>query len=208
MIISNKLILLYLLAIAFSTTSYSAPDKEDWFCAQKLVEKISIGAIWSNGYHKIINDFSNNSVASSTQTEAFSKKILIHQNKQNAKKIIKEFAKKYPDDEQLTLLFADVFESLNKQRQEKISFVLNYGNSHKNRIKTLQETRDKIREAIKNKQTSLLKNLEEQYQWQTVIFNSRKKHNPYLCQQVVDIDGYAFFISKEIGKYMKKTKGI
>jgi hypothetical protein len=42
----------------------------------------------------------------------------------------------------------------------------------------------------------------KQYQWQITVLNARKKHNPYLCEEVVDTDAYAFFLAKEISQYI------
>lgn len=198
-----KQLVLLLLVVGLNFNVLSADD-QNWFCAQRLVKNLSIGAVWSYGHNEVFSDFKQGKIKPSTLIENTAVALLKIQDKSNIASIIQEFSDEVSADEtQLTLLFAYVLDGLNNQRQDKIRYILNYGSGHSRRVEVLQVTRAQIRQAIKDNNSTKLKNLEEQYQWQVAVLDARKKHNPYLCEQVVDVDAYAFSLASEIGKYIK-----
>lgn len=201
----KKTHLLFLLFTAFSTNNYAASEK-DWFCAQRLVVNISMATVWHYGHNEVFEALQQNKIVVSKLIKNTAGALLNNQdNRQNAVAIIQKFSKQVATDKnKLSLLFAYLLRDLRQQKQEKIDYVLNYGHSHQKRVQQLQLSREKIRMAIKNESIKLA-DLEQQYQWQITVLNARKKHNPYLCEEVVDVDAYAFFLAKEIGKYMKDS---
>lgn len=198
----KKIYLLFLLFATFSNNNYATSEK-DWFCAQRLVANISRATVWHYGHNEVFEALQQNKIVVSKLIKNTADALLNTQdNRQNASVIIQNFSKQVvADKSKLSLLFAYLLRDLRQQKQEKIDYVLNYGHSHQKRVLQLQFSREKIRAAIKNKSVKLA-DLEQQYQWQITVLNARKKHNPYLCEQVVDVDAYAFFLAQEIGKYM------
>ncbi|CAC9426858.1 hypothetical protein BPUTSESOX_2051 [uncultured Gammaproteobacteria bacterium] len=196
--------LIFIILFQLNTNGYAAASDKNWFCAQRLVRNISIGAVWHHGHNEIFDSLNQNKIMVSELIKKTGHRLLETQdNQEHATTIVKKFSQKISgDNSKLTLLFAYTLKKLNQQRQEKINYVLNYGRNHQKRVDILQITRKQIRQAIKDTNITKLADLEEQYQWQITVLNARKKHNPYLCEEVVDTDAYAFFLAKEISQYI------
>ncbi len=178
----------------------AAADKRfpDWPCQQVKVPELSVAAIWpepipqeagkSASQVPGLNDIVAQLAARRTPME-------------EAEKQISSFVTGTPEErkEKADLLFIGLFNALNAQRFQVMNGLERAYRTQMDLAEKIHSDADKLR-ALQdaNSDSPQLKELVGQVQWETRIFDDRRKTLKYACEVPVEIDQRIFALARAI----------
>ena len=195
-------IALTLLLLATGAGQAGARDNAnpDWPCQQVKVPELSVAAIWpeplpektADGAKEVpgLSDLAARLAARKTPVE-------------EAEKDIAAFVTGTPEErkKKADLLFAGLFDALNAQRFQVMNGIERAYRKQKDfaeKIRTDTETMRGLQDA--NGDAGQIKELATQLQWETRIFDERRKTLSFACEVPVAIDQRIFALARAIQK--------
>ena len=170
----------------------------DWPCQQIKVPTISAAAIWSGPSLEGLPSWSADQEVADLVERLAARRTSI----EDAQKLIDEFSDKAGSQKRarLLLLFAGVFEELNKQRDEVIGGLARVAHRQ---AASADQIRDENHDFLElrskaDSDPNKLKELGDKLDWDTRIFEDRNRSITYACEVPVLIEQRLFAIARMI----------
>ena len=175
------------------------PRFPDWPCNQIKVPEISVAAVWAGPY---IDDAGNAWQEDPTIRDLVTRLAARRTPLDEAEKAISDFINGSAAERQqkAKLIFAGLFKSLNQERSEVMNGIERFSRQQKQfadriRSETLQ-LRD-LQDAANHDQ-SKADEVANRIEWDTRIFEERRKTISYVCEVPVLIEQRLFALAREI----------
>lgn len=192
------------LAIAFAALMLGAPpalsverNTPDWPCQQAKVPELSVAAMWPEPLPENTDKAKDIPGLSDLAAELAARRTPMEE----AQKKIELFMTGTPEEkkQKADLLFLGLFKSLNAQRSQVIDGIERAYRRQKDNAGKIRADTEKLRELQdKNSESPELKDLVAEVQWETRIFEDRRKTLSYACEVPVQIDQRIFALAKAI----------
>ncbi|MBV9740498.1 MAG: hypothetical protein JOZ30_12730 [Hyphomicrobiales bacterium] len=188
--------LVFCTAIAPATAA--ARRDPDWPCQQIKVPTISAAAVWAGPTLEGLKPWREDQEVSDLVERLAARRTSL----EDAQKLIDAFSNKPEADKRarLTLVFAGVFEELNKQREEVIGGLARVAHRQEQSADQIRaenhdflELRDKA-----GSDPNKLKELSDKLDWDTRIFEDRNRSISFACEVPVLIEQRVFAIGRMI----------
>jgi hypothetical protein len=198
--LSNVLAVAVAIGLATGGLSWAAdPRYPDWPCVQAKVPEISVAAVWSGPpLDDAEKTWMNDPRVKDLVPRLAPRRVSI----EDAKKIITDFMAEnaVEREERGTLLFAGLFERLNRERTEIMSGIERLGRRQK---EFAEKIRSDISELHKlqdtaNPDEARLREISNQVEWSTRIFEDRRRTVRYVCEVPTLIEQRLFALSRAL----------
>lgn len=157
-------------------------DQGDWPCRQIKVPDLSLAAIWSGpSIEAAAKTWREDSEVSDLALRLAARRTPM----ETAEKLISDFAQGAGGarKQRLLLLFAGVYDKLDRERGEVIAGLDRYGRAQKEMAERLREQTQKLRDAQDaNADATKLKELSDALQWEMRVFEERRKAVTFVCE--------------------------
>jgi hypothetical protein len=190
------LILVVILGFGF-TPARAANPRSDWPCVQVKVPEISLPAVWSGpSIDDVGRKWEENPKVRDLVARLAQRRIPVEE----AQQAIAEFVTGSDREEKAKLLFAGLYEKLNRERSDVIHGI-------ERLAKRQQEFADRIRSDTAQLRTlydapqreqARVDELNNQIEWSTRIFEDRRKTVRYVCEVPVQIERRLFALARAI----------
>lgn len=202
--------LLAWLSLMFATAVATLPaaaaqSDPDWPCIQRLVPEIAPGMIWAGPPIDAVDRSENAPVIEEIASELAARRVPI----EDARRRIDEFAEALdPADrnEELTRLFAETLEIINRDRVSIIDGIKRFARQQHGLSEKIERIDAALREVKKgegsSEQQARQDTLEEERDWSVRIFDEREDSLTYLCEQPVLLEQRAFALAREIAGHL------
>ena len=191
------LALSFLLAVAASPAGAVDRNTPDWPCQQVKVPELSVAAIWPAPLPENTEKASQIPGFSDLVAELAARRTPMEE----AEKKISSFITGTPEEkkEKANLLFLGLFNALNSQRSQVMNGIERAYRKQKDFADKIRADTQKLRELQDaNSDTPELTDLLTQVQWETRIFDDRRKTLSYACEVPVQIDRRIFALARAI----------
>jgi hypothetical protein len=181
-----------LLLLSLASAAAQAPrgrDQGDWPCRQAKVGTIALASVWSGPPIELAQDWRSDAELAALVTRASERRTPLEE----AQSAVADYAKRLSNDERkakLTLLMAGIFERLNGERADVIAGLERYGHKQKNmaeRVKAEIEALNAAQSEATGDQQKLA-DLASRVQWDTRVFEDRRRGLTYVCETPVLIE--------------------
>ena len=192
-----------LLASAASTVAFPAnaadPRYPDWPCTQIKVPELSVAAVWEG---PPIEGIGNTWQADAKVQDLVARLAARRTSLEEAQTAIAGFITGSPTEREgkATLLFAGLFETLNRQRAEVMNGIERF-------TRRQRELADRIRagsrrlgelQTVTPRDENQISELAAQVEWDTRIFEDRRKSTRYVCEVPTIIERRLFALGRAI----------
>jgi hypothetical protein len=202
---SGAVVVAALLAVAFSTAAVAAdPRNPDWPCVQVKVPEISLAAVWAG---PPLDDVGTAWQQDQKVKEMVDRLAARRVPLEEAQKLAADFLREAGDRrlEAGKLLFAGLFDTLNRLRSEIIVGIERYTRRQREVAQRIRNDTLKLRElqdAPKADQKQV-DDLSQQLEWQTRIFDDRRGSISAVCEVPVLIERRLFALGRTIQEGME-----
>jgi hypothetical protein len=188
------------LALALGASPAAALDNRnpDWPCQQVKVPELSVAAIWPEQIPEKTADSAKDLPG---LNELVARLAARRTPMEEAEKQIAGFVTGAPEERKMKarLLFSGLFDALNAQRFQVLNGIERAYRRQKDFAEQIRTTTAKLRDLQDaNGDATEIKTLAEQLQWDTRIFDDRRKTLTYACEVPVEIDQRIFALSRSI----------
>jgi hypothetical protein len=175
------------------------PRVPDWPCVQAKVPDISVVAVWSGPPIDDIGDrWQDNTKVRDLVTRLAARRVLL----EDAEKAIAEFVTGSADEKQekAKLLFAGLFTVLNRDRSDVMNGIERFTRRQRVFADRIRSDTSRLRELQGNAEADqgATKELRTQVEWNTRIFEERRKTSTYACEVPVLIEQRLFALARAI----------
>jgi hypothetical protein len=186
-------------AIGMMPARAADPRNPDWPCAQAKVSEISLAAVWAG---PPLDDIGNRWESDPQIKDVVARLSARRTPVEEAQKIAAEFLADSGDakQERAKLVFAGLFDTLNRLRSEMINGIERYTRRQREFVERIRANTLKLR-ALHDQPGADQKEVEElaeQVQWDTRIFEDRRRTIGYVCEVPVLIDQRLFALGRTI----------
>ena len=175
------------------------PRFPDWPCVQAKVPELSIAAMWSG---PAIDDVGNAWETDPATRDRIARLAARRTPLDEAQKAIGEFVSGGPEEKQTKakLLFAGLFETLNRQRSEVISGIERFTRRQRELVERIRANTLRMREleSAADREQGKVAELANQVEWDTRIFEDRRKSTRYVCEVPTIIEQRLFALGRAI----------
>ena len=190
------------LLLALGVAPAAARDNRDpdWPCMQVKVPELSVAAIWPEPLpEKTATSASEVPGLSDIVAKLAARKTPMEE----AEKDIAAFVTGSPEErkKKADLMFHGLFDALNAQRFQVMNGIERAYRKQKDYAEKIRTTTEKLR-ALQdaNGDGAQIKEMVDQIQWETRIFDDRRKTLTYACEVPVEIDQRIFALARVIQK--------
>jgi hypothetical protein len=193
-----------LAAALLAAVPAAAATTGDWPCVQRKVTKLSIGQMWSGPEAKgdwqedaAVRDLANRLAARRTSLE-------------EAETLVAAFADQAGDakGERLALLFAGVFDIIDRERGQVVSGIERYAKRQQALSDRIRDESRKLEE-VKAKggeggaATDAAEEAQQALTWDTRIYEEREQSLTYVCEVPVLFEQRAFALARMMLKHLQ-----
>jgi hypothetical protein len=195
------------LLLSLANTAAQTPrgrDRGDWPCRQVKVDTIALASIWSGPPIDASQDWRSDQGLSALITRASERRTPLEE----AQAAIADYAKSLSRDQKnpkLTQLMAGIFERLNRERDAVIAGLERYGHKQKNmaeRVKSEVEALNAAQSENNGDQRKIA-DLSNRVQWDTRVFEDRRRALTYVCETPVLIEQRLGALARTIAAAME-----
>jgi hypothetical protein len=177
-----------------------AGQHPDWSCIQRKVPELSAVAVWSGPpvEQALVRWRDDAEVAALVEQIAARRTPL-----DAAAAAVDSFAQGLAPDakaEKLTLLFAGLFQTLDRERKEVIAGIERYGRKQKEMAEQIRGNMARVSGQAAGTSDPQAADLQNQLLWQTRIFNERRASLTFVCEVPTLIEQRLFVLARAIGK--------
>ncbi|GAC1336595.1 MAG: hypothetical protein NVSMB26_23390 [Beijerinckiaceae bacterium] len=188
----RALVLTLVVACLATSAAAQAPrgrDQGDWPCRQIKVPTIALGSIWTGPAIDASSDEWRNDPELAALVARVSER---RTSLDDAQAAIADYAKSLGPDKRgkLSLLMAGIFDRMNNERADVIAGLERYGRKQKDmatRVKTEIESLNNA-QSDGNASPDKTAELAERVQWDTRVFEDRRRSLTYVCETPVLIE--------------------
>jgi|SRR5579872_2399745 len=174
------------------------PRYPDWPCQQLKVPEISIASVWTG---PPIDSIDAAKPTDPKEVDLVARLAARRTPMEEAKKMIADFVVGSAEERQHKgkTLFAGLYETLNSQRDEVMSGIERFSRKEKAMAQQIREQAEKLR-TMQDQTTDPAKTqeLSNQLNWQTRIFEDRRKSAAYVCDVPVILEKRLFDLASAI----------
>ena len=179
------------------------PRNPDWPCVQIKVPEISIAAVWAGPPL----DLNNNKWESDPKLEDLVPRLAARRTPiEQAQKMAAEFVGSGDGkQERGKLLFAALFDAMNRSRGEVINGIERYTRHQREYAEQVRSETLKLRELQDDPKSDAkqVEQMSEKVEWDTRIFEDRRRTIRYVCEVPVLIEQRLFAIGRTIQQVME-----
>ena len=192
-------------AIVLATPAFSAdPRYPDWPCVQAKVPELSVAAMWAG---PPIDDVAKSWDSDPKVKDLVPRIAARRTSLEDAQKSVTEFitGSAAEREQRGKLLFAGLFERLNRERSEVINGIDRVGRHQKelaNKVKADVADLHSAQDATPPDQGKI-DQLAAQVEWSTRIFEDRRKSIRYVCEVPVLIEQRLFALGRAVQQAME-----
>jgi hypothetical protein len=181
------------------------PRNPDWPCVQAKVPEMSVAAVWAG---PPLDDVGNKWESDTQVKDVVSRLAARRTPVEEAQKIATDFLAGSGDarQERAKLVFAGLFDTLNRLRAEVINGIERYTRRQREFAERIRADTLRLR-ALQDQPAADQKEVEqlgEQVQWDTRIFEDRRRTIGYVCEVPVVIEQRLFALSRTIQQAMEQ----
>ncbi|RJF80579.1 hypothetical protein D3874_26020 [Oleomonas cavernae] len=192
-------ILAALCLILAAPAQAQAPADPDWPCIQRKVGTISAGTVWSGPDLASAGPWDKDFDAAALAQKLASRRTPMAE----VDGLIEAFAQAAGPEKsvRLTRVFAGVLELTNTERDRILNGITRYARGQHKLADRIREASDKVGEAKDSPMAAESKEtleLENQLQWDTRIFEERRRSLTYVCETPVLLEQRVFEIARRI----------
>jgi hypothetical protein len=190
----------------FALPAHAAdPRNPDWPCVQAKVPEMSVAAVWAG---PPLDDVGNKWESDTQVKDVVSRLAARRTPVEEAQKIATDFLAGSGDarQERAKLVFAGLFDTLNRLRAEVINGIERYTRRQREFAERIRADTLRLR-ALQDQPAADQKEVEqlgEQVQWDTRIFEDRRRTIGYVCEVPVVIEQRLFALSRTIQQAMEQ----
>ena len=194
-----------LLSITLATAAVAAdPRNPDWPCVQVKVPEISLAAVWAG---PPLDDIGTAWQQDPKVKEMVDRLAARRVPLEEAQKLAAEFLREAGSRKQEVgrLLFAGLFDTLNRVRSEIIVGIERYTRRQRAFAERIRADTLKLREtqAAASRDPKRADELTQQLEWETRIFEDRRRTISSVCEVPVLIDQRVFALARTIQQEME-----
>jgi hypothetical protein len=182
-------------------TPLSAADKRypDWPCMQLKVPELSLAAVWSG---PSIEEFERTWMNDPEAGDLVQRLAARRTSMEEAQKLIVDFVtgSSVVKQRKAIVLFAGLFDTLNRQRAEVMNGLERFSRSQKQLAESIRSNTIKLRELQDSAghDEMALQELSRQIEWDTRIFEDRRRSTAFACEVPVEIERRLFALGRAI----------
>ena len=186
--------------ICLSTPGMAADKRyPDWPCMQLKVPELSLTAVWSG---PPIDEVERTWAIDPQVAELVQRLAARRTSMEDAQKLIVDFVTGSPADKQrkVVTLFSGLFDTLNRQRVDVMNGLERLSRSQKQLAELIRSNTIKFRELLDSADhdETALQELSRQIDWDTRIFEDRRRSTTYACEVPVEIERRLFALGRAI----------
>jgi hypothetical protein len=182
-----------------SVSNAADPRYPDWPCVQVKVPDISVAAVWDGApIEQLANTWQNEPKIKDLVTRLAARRTPMEEAQKNIAEFLTGDAAAKADKGKW--LFAGLFETLNGQRSEIVNGLERLGRREKELAEQIRSDTSALRE-LQDKsppEQSKIDELATRVEWNTRIFEDRRKSIRYACEVPVIIEKRLFALSRVI----------
>jgi hypothetical protein len=183
--------------VAAPSFSADSGNTADWPCIQAKVPEISSSAVWDGALpDRVANHWNTDPKIAELVAKAAARRTPIEE----AKKTLSDFLSGGDKEQRGAKLFAGLFETLNGQRSEILRGLERLARRVKalaDQIRTDVAALQAMQQGAANDEARM-NELQTQIEWNTRIFDERRKSIRYACEAPVNIEQRLFALSRVI----------
>ena len=180
-----------------------ARDQTDWPCRQVKVATIALASVWSGPPIDTAQDWRADADFSALITRASERRTPL----EDAQSAIADYAKRLGNDRnaKLTLLMAGIFDRLNRERADVIAGLERYGHKQKDMAERVKSEVEALNAAQSeaNPDQQKIEDLSNRVQWDTRVFEDRRRALTYVCETPVLIEQRLGALARTIAAAMQ-----
>ncbi len=190
------------LALIQVGAAWAAGEDPDWPCIQRKVPEITAGIVWAG---PPIEDLTASWTDSVQIRDLVGRLSLRRTPLDEAAAEIGQFAAELgaDKDQRLTLLFAGLLETINRERTEIMSGIVRYAKRQRALAEQVRQLTGELnalqlKDALSDAEQARVLEVEEKLLWDTRIFDEREQSLIYVCESPVLLEQRLFALAREI----------
>jgi hypothetical protein len=200
-----RLLLVLVMAVGLASSARAAdPRNPDWPCVQVKVPELSVAAMWAG---PPIDDVGRTWEDDAKVKDLVARLAARRLPLEEAQRVATDFLAGSGDAKQARgkLLFAGLFATLDRLRSEVITGIERYTRRQREFAEQVRAKTLKLREMqdAPNSDQKQVEELAEQVEWDTRIFEERRRTINYVCEVPVLIEQRLFALSRTIQEAME-----
>jgi hypothetical protein len=180
-----------------------AREQGDWPCRQVKVATIALASVWSGPPIDTAQDWRGDAELSALVTRVAERRTALEE----AQASIADYAKRLGKDRdaKLTLLMAGIFDRLNHERADVIAGLERYGHKQKDMAERVKSEVEALNTAQSetNGDRQKIDDLSNRVQWDTRVFEDRRRALTYVCETPVLIEQRLGALARTIAAAMQ-----
>lgn len=191
-----------LILLAGSALAAAPSADPDWPCVQRKVPSLTPAAIWTGpAIEEISEQWRQDPRIAGLVSRLAARRMPLAE----AEAEIAAFARSLPEEERreaLTLLFAGLFEVMNRERSEIMEGIERYARRQRALAETIRTDAAAVNALHSAPETdaSTLAQAEERLHWNTRIFDERRSALPYICDVPRIVEQRVFALGRAIAE--------
>jgi hypothetical protein len=172
----------------------------DWPCIQRKVPELSAVAVWTGPpIEDALRQWRSDPELVVLVTQLAARRMPLEE----AIAAIANYAQALAPEvkaEKLTLLFAGLFQTLDRERGEVIAGLERYGSNQKEMAERIRRDMSRVSDLSTSASAAEAAELQNQLVWETRIFNERRNSLNFVCEVPTLIEQRLFVLARAIGK--------
>ncbi len=179
-----SLLLVLLLAVTGANAQRAATGPPDWPCVQRLIPELSWGTIWTGpSPEELQQDWRDDRELAELVRYATARRT----SQRDAVDRVTAFVRQVENDRErrLTLLFAGLFEEINRERGQTIEAVRRFARGQVARLEGMSELVDQLEQLRERNDAdpAELQRVEDALFWERRVFEQRQQSLQAVCDQ-------------------------
>ena len=171
----------------------------DWPCIQRKVPELSVVSVWTGPpVEEAFTRWREHADVVSLVNDVAARRMPLEE----ATAAIASFAHRLPADvkaERLTMLFAGLFQTLDRERKDVIAGIERYGRKQKEMAEQIRADMARASDLAASGASTQAAELQNQLIWETRIFNERRDSLTFVCEVPTSIEQRLFVLARAIG---------
>lgn len=181
------------------------PDAPDWPCVQRLVPELSTGTVWQGPpIDQALDEWRTDPEVVELINEIAPRRVPVETAEATAARFIT--ADPAEREKRASLLFAGLFDTLNRERGEVIAGLERLTRRQREFVRAIEADAAQLRKLQKDPDTepAAVQDLTNRVTWQTRIFEERRRTIRYVCEVPVQIEKRLFVLGRAMQAAMQQ----
>ena len=181
------------------------PDAPDWPCVQRLVPELSAGTVWQGPpIDQALDEWRTDPEVVELVGEIAPRRVPVETAEATAARFIT--ADPAEREQRASLLFAGLFDTLNRERGEVIAGLERLTRRQREFVQAIEADAARLRKLQKDPEAepAAVQELTDRVTWQTRIFEERRRTIRYVCEVPVLIEKRLFVLGRAMQAAMQQ----